>query len=405
MTDYSVFSGTGGHTGLTPPASSVSFASPITVGSQFRVTTGGLYLKGYQYWVADSGGNHGPQKFALWAPDPNGTSNTLISAGTVTSGTFTTGQWNAVLLSTPIPLTPQVTYLAATGFTGNFNETKNFWNTGGSGVAGLSNGPLDMYSDVVGNGGTDAPNFGHVQSGFSTSGGDPAVNTPQSADSSFNCWIDVIVTDQAPAGSVYRAFPNWPVPAETPSTDHTGYTLGMEFSLSQASTLEKIWHYSAPTSTDLPTRCLIWNVGTTSAVSGTDNSSPSWLLPGGGAASAGGGWVYVDYSGSGVTLNASTNYKVSTFHAPAAVNWFAVITHFWDTGPGGSGLTYGPLSLPNNASASPGQNSWNAGSFGYPNTSTSPELDLIDVEVIPQALPYAPRPLFVRQAVNRSASY
>ena len=379
MADYSIFSGSGS-AGLSGPGASVSFGAPITLGSQFEVTSSGLYLKGYKYWVADAGGNHASQKFALWAPNPNTTSFNLISSGTVTaSSSFTAGQWNTVLLSTPIPLTPGVVYLAATGFTGNFNETKNFWNTGGTGVAGLTNGPLTMYSDTSGNGGTNPAPFGHVQSSYSLAGNDPAVNTPGLADSSFNCWVDIIVTDQAPSGATYRAFPNWPAPAATSSTDPTGYTLGMQFSLTQACTLNKIWHFSPSDATDLPTRCLLWNVSGQTAVSGTDNTSPAW------SGAAGSGWVSCDYSSSSITLASGVDYKVSTYHGPGSIKWFGVATSYWSTGAGGSGFTYGPLSIPNNASASPGQNSWNPGSFAYPNTSSSPENDPIDVEVTPAA--------------------
>ena len=67
----------------------------------------------------------------------------------------------------------------------------------------------------------------------------------------------------------------------------------------------------------LPTRCGVWNVTTQLEVSGTDNSSPTWLLPSGSAAAAGAGWVYCDYTSSGVTLSANQNYKAATFHAGA----------------------------------------------------------------------------------------
>ena len=76
------------------------------------------------------------------------------------------------------------------------------------------------------------------------------------------------------------------------------------------------------------------------------------------------------------------NYKVSTFYGGSGTDWFGVTTSFWSTGPGSAGITAGPLSVPDNAAASPGQNSWNAGiTWTYPATSSSPENDWVDVEV------------------------
>ena len=175
----------------------------------------------------------------------------------------------------------------------------------------------------------------------------------------------------------------WPPVAVT--DDQTGYTLGLEFSLSLPCTLSKIWHYSVPSwSTVFPTRCLIWDVAGQTAVPGTDNTSPTWLDPGGGAATPGDGWVYCDYSSSGVTLQPGTNYKVSTFHS-AGPNWFGRTQNVFGSGDiQQSGFTHGPLTIPGDAASSPGQQSLNSVTFGYPNSSgTTPEADWIDVEVTP----------------------
>jgi hypothetical protein len=75
---------------------------------------------------------------------------------------------------------------------------------------------------------------------------------------------------------------------------------------------------------------------------------------------------------------------VSTFHA-AGVTWFGATASVFGNGDlQAAGFTQGPLTIPGNAAAtSPGQQSWNPVTFGYPATSTNPEADWIDVEVTP----------------------
>jgi hypothetical protein len=90
---------------------------------------------------------------------------------------------------------------------------------------------------------------------------------------------------------------------------------------------------------------------------------------------------------------------VSTFTSDNVDPWFLASANWWGGSPGPftSGIAQGPLTTPGNASASPGQNSWNQGiTWTYPATSTNPEFDGIDVEVTP--VPAAPqRPAFAYQ--------
>lgn len=387
MTTYRLMDGASGRPGVgssgtQPPSAGTSYSGDYEAGLAFQVTSGGLWFGGYYWWVPATGGQTGAQKFALWQLT-GGAAGTLVAGGTVTSGTLTAGQWNYVPLATPLLLTPGVAYCAATAFacTTGFPDTKNQFGSTDPYAAGITNGPLMAYSSLTGS--AAVPGDWLAQSPYSTATADPATQLPATNDDDDLLWLDVQVGTTAPSGATYRAFPNMPYPVG--ETAQSGaYTLGMEFSLSQACTLEGIWHYSAPSSAVLPSRCGIWNAGTTAEVAGTDNSSPSWLLPGGGAASAGDGWVYCDYSAAGVTLQASVNYKVSTFYGGSGTDWFGVTTSFWSTGPGSAGITAGPLSVPDNAAASPGQNSWNAGiTWTYPATSSSPENDWVDVEVTP----------------------
>jgi len=376
-----------GSSGTQPPATAVSYSGNYIAGLVFQVTQGGMWFQGYRWWVANSNQDTAAQKFALWnlaAANGSGAASN-IPTGTITSGALTAGQFNTVMLSSPIALTPNTPYLATTGgaLTHGFPDTTNQFGSGNLYTSGITNGPLVAYSSSGGSSPISPGSF--PQQPFTTAGSDPSVTFPNFNNANDLLWIDVIVSDQPPGGVLsYRAWPNLvtPFPSNlTSPTDTTGYTLAFEFSLTQACTLDRIWHYSPPTVTGLPSRCLIWDVATQLAVSGTDNSSPSW------SGAAGSGWVSCDYTSSGVTLNALHAYKVSTFSGPG-VTWFGANADiFGNGGPDSAGFTNGPLVIPNNASASIGQQSWRQVSFGYPNASSDPEADWIDVEVTPAATP------------------
>lgn len=183
-TTYSFF-----YPGTSGPASGVSYGGNITVGLQFKVTATGHSLLGYRWWV-QAGTNPNPtaaQKFALWTWVPSTWS--LVSAGTVTSGTLTTG-WNAVNLGSSVALTNGQLYQVTTGLTGNFNDTNNEFGTGDPYAGGITNGPIFAYSDVAGALFSPA----NVNQGqFGTAGNDPTTAQPLTGDVHSNFWIDVIV--------------------------------------------------------------------------------------------------------------------------------------------------------------------------------------------------------------------
>jgi Domain of unknown function (DUF4082) len=370
-----------GSSGTQPPSSSTSYSGNYLAGLGFYVTSF-TWLQGFWWYVADSSQTHASgQKFCLWQAHDGTDEGALIAGTTVTAGALSTG-WNYIPYATPVALAPNIAYHAQTGLTNNFPATKNQFGTGDPYSAGIANGPLNAYSS--GSGSAKDP-WSNAQMPYSVATADPTAAFASINDADDNLWLDVQVTDTAPSGATYRAWPNMPYPSGA-SAQSVSYTLGMEFSLTEACTLEKIWHYSPPSATLLPSRCGIWDVTSQTEVSGTDNSSPAWLLPGGGAASAGTGWVYCDYSTVGVTLNASQNYKVSTFANAGSSVWFAALANYWTaSGEGLGGFSNGPLSIPDSAHAtSPGQNTWHTGTtWTYPATSTNPESDWIDVEVKP----------------------
>jgi hypothetical protein len=372
MTTYRLFPSANG------PSAATSFSGAFGPGVKFKVTSGGLWLNGFWWWVCSTGGQSASaQKFALW--QVYGSAAGLIVPGaSVTSGALSAG-WNYVALATPVALTAGATYQAVTAFSGAFPLTSSQFASGGTYAAGIVNGPLTAFSDGTG---SNPDPYSNSQCTYQTASTDPAVTFASNADAGYNGWLDVQVSDTAPSGASYRIWPDLPDVLVGVSSDTTGYLLATEFSLSAACALDRIWHYSPSGAASLPTRCSIWNVSTTTEVSGAGNTSPTWLLPGGASASAGGGWVYCDYTSAGVSLSASTSYKVATYHASGS-EWMAVTPSYWSTGAGGPGITNGVITAPDSASATPGQGSYET-TWSYPGLFiTGGENYWVDVEVTP----------------------
>lgn len=158
------------------------------------------------------------------------------------------------------------------------------------------------------------------------------------------------------------------------TADNLGYTMGVQFSVTltggQTATMSGIWFYSATGATVLPATITLWDTTGTLIHSET----PSW------SGAAGSGWVRSSFS-SPPSLTSGTNYVGSVFYGGGS-NWYSTIAHYWDTGAGQNGITNGPLSAPNNAGASHGQDSFNqAVSQQFPNTSFNATNYWMDPEV------------------------
>lgn len=393
------------------PGTGTAYSGNYIAGTMFDVTSGGLWFTGYYWWIAASGQDTAPAggfKFALWQLS-DASLGILVPGSVTTVGSLTAGQWNFVPLSTPLLLTPcagnsyGAVYLAAIGYVAaaGFPSSTHQFGSGNTYSAGITNGPLVAPSSHYTGSTQDAGNaFGWTkpQCPFTTTSADPSSVMPASNDLDDNLWIDVQVSDQAPANASYRTFPNSPafvVPGF--GAQASAYTLGLQFSVSQACQLTRIWHYSPPGSTVLPARCGLWDVNSQTEVAGSDNSSPSW------SGAAGSGWISCTYSG-GPTLTANTPYKVSTFTSDNVHAWFLASAGWWGGSPGPftSGIVHGPLTTPGNAATAQGQNSWNQGiTWTYPatgnlTTGASPENDGVDVEVTPLATVSQP-PAFAYQ--------
>jgi hypothetical protein len=266
--------------------------------------------------------------------------------------------------------------VAATGFTGSFPDTTDQWGNGEPYANGIVSGPLTAYSDSSGS--KPSP-FNTAQSVFSVASDDPTTLMPIYGSSACNFWMDVQIDTNPPTGTSYRLWPGYPTVAGAVASDTTAYTLGTEFQLSAACTLDNIWFYSGSGAAGLPTRCAIWNVSSQTVVAGTDNTSPSW------SGTAGAGWAACAYSG--VTLPAG-DYKVAVFYGGGSP-WYQATNFYWGTGVGANGITAGPITAPGvSSAASPGQCTYHAGSWAYPASFASTgngENYWIDVEVTPSS--------------------
>jgi hypothetical protein len=356
------------------PATAVSYTGPFEAGVVFAVTTGGCWLDGYWWWVCGSGQSTSAQKFALWQTY-NGQQGSVVAGSVVTSGALTAGQWNFVPLAAKLPVAIGATYIATTGFSNGFPDTNNQFGSGQPYGAGIVNGPLTAYSDASGS----LPSPHNNQQGtFSVASTDPTAAMPTYGSSSSNFWIDLQVDTTPPTGTSYRLWPSYPTVTGNIDSDTTGYTLATEFTLSQSCTLDNIWFNSASGAGALPSQCAIWSSSSKNVVAGTNNSSPSW------SGAAGSGWVSCSYSG--VTLPAG-DYRVAVFYGGGSP-WYQTAIGYWTSGGiGAAGITSGPLTAPGeSAASSPGQSSYNKGSWAYPNSydSTTPgENYWVDVEVTP----------------------
>jgi hypothetical protein len=367
------------------PSSAVPHTGDFISGVHFFVT-GEAWFEGYWWWVCESGQSTGPVKCALWQASSSDAA-TLVPGSVVSSDELIAGQWNWIGLDTPLPLSigaagtnvsGAAEYVAAIGCNGAFPDTNSAFGPGDPYSAGIVNGPLSAYSALAG---TLPSPLGIDQGVFTSSGSDPSLVPPLGSDSTNdNFWVDVQVTDVAPRNVSYRLWPGFPTIPPTSNQDNLEQTMGTEFTLSVACTLDNIWFYSPPSAVALPTRCGIWDVASQTVIDGTDNTAPSW------SGAAGSGWVSCAYSG--VTLPAG-DYKVAVY-TPGGTDDFYEETeeYFGGNGPAaGAGIMYGPLTAPNTTNASPpGQSTFQHGGWLYPDTYDT-QFDgqnrWVDVEVTP----------------------
>jgi hypothetical protein len=367
MANYRLWPSTNG------PSAALAFSGPIVMGVNFSVTASSCWFSGYYIWCCNSGQSTAPVKCALLSvvSYQAGVSVT-VPGSVVTSATLIPGTWNYVPLASPVQLALGDTLIAAFGMNNAFPITQNYWTAGGPGVNGITNGPLVAYSDQAFAGGTNGNPAGLSQGLYSIAGNDPTTSYPGSANASYNGWIDVQITDTAPAGYMgsYRLFPNKAGPYPGGQIDNPSqFTLATEIHLSQTCVVNKIWFCSPPqpqypAMTQLPTDVNIWAI-TGNGTTGTSiyhQGSLTWSGP------PGSGFVSVNVSG--LTLPPGS-YKVSVFNGATTIpsGWSIRDLGFWGSGTWGSGpavggITWGPLAAPGDAAVTTTSYVYDAGGAG-----------------------------------------
>ena len=341
MTTYSLFG-----SGL--PAGTAVYSGPFLCGIVFQVTQAGMWFNGYR-WRPVTGGDAGPQKFALYALSSN-TTGVLIPAATVTSGPLTLNQVNSVNLAAPVPLAIGTVYMATTGWTAvnGFPNTNNVFGSGDPHSAGITNGPLMAYGDDTNGGTNGCPWTSWEQGVFSASlGTDPTLAIPNQGSSSADFGMDVLVSTIGPAAfnGPYQLWPNNPAAnAATVADIAVNYIIGTEIDLSQPCSCSAIRYYSPAGVTQLATRAAIWNIATGLEVAAI--AAPSW------SGAAGSGWLQASFASAPVLP--AGKYRVSVYNGNVSIAaWSAkdASTAYWGSGSGANGITWGPISAPPTATA------------------------------------------------------
>lgn len=350
MTNHSLFAGNGPAAGIGPGT------GPFLAGVVIKVTQGGCFLTAYRHWVPATASDTTARKFALWAISGAGT-GVHLPAGDVMSGVLTAGAWNVVPLASPVPLAIGMAYVLATGWNvvGGFPDS----DTGGAGlgaadsfgtgghVNGITSGPLFAFSDQAGGGGLAPEPFGTGQGLFSVAGSDPTAMMPNGVSNSGNFYMDGVISDTTPPGysGTYRLWPNSVVASASTVADSTVTDdVATRVTLSQKFAVSRVWYWSPPGVTQLATAVSIYAV-TGGGLTGTlayNNAAPAW------SGAAGSGWISCPVA---VTLPPGT-YSVGVYNGSAAeATGKDSQLDYWRTGPGGNGITWGPLTAPSLAAA------------------------------------------------------
>ena len=400
MANFSFFTGSG--PGLS------AFAGSFRCGLLWQATSY-CWLTGYRQWVPVGGDTSpvGGYSFALQqlTDASHSLTNVFVPGSSITGVTgLTAGAWNVVNLTTPLAIpanltssTPGPCYAVNSAWTAanGFPDTDSQFGAGQPFAAGITNGPIFAFSDQ----GASAPMpfTSNLHQGlFDTSATSLTVSMPVGGNVSTNFGIDIVVTNTPPVGTSYRLWPNMPYAVNWVLDTANNFTLGVEYKLSQSCTVNNMWFYSPAGVTQLPTDTAIYSQSSQTIVAGSHNASPAW------SGAAGSGWVSAAVTG--VTLPAGS-YRPVVYNAAATPAIFNATTgSYWGSGgPGTNGLTFGPITAPNNATAdTPGQSSYNQGPPGpaFPGTNVGPFTYWVDMEVTPQAVTSTFSPLGARHIIG-----
>ena len=139
----------------------------VELGVRFRSNVAG-YITGIRFYKGSQ--NAGPHSGTLW----NSSGQQLATA---TFSNETVSGWQQVTFATPVPITPNTTYVASYHApVGRYSTSESYFTS-----AGIDNGPLRALRS-----GEDGPNGVYIYSNTTT--------FPTTADKATNYWVDVVFT-------------------------------------------------------------------------------------------------------------------------------------------------------------------------------------------------------------------
>lgn len=348
MTTWNIWPATNG-----PAAATVFGGGSYVAGMMWQVTSAAKWIYGYRAWCCNAGQATTPVKCALWNPlSSTGGDGALIPNSAATSGTLVPGTWNTVLLPAPIPIALGTPYLAAIAYDGNFPFTSAQFGVAQPFANGIVNGPLVAYSDSSLGATVNATPYTLPQGSFTTAVADPVLAMPSVGNTSFNPWVDVIISDVPPAGFTgpLELWPNkYNTSPPTGLDTNQAFNLAVEVDLAQACAIGNLKFWSITGAASLPTRVGIWNIANQQLVA--SNAAPTWLNAlTGAAAVAGGGKIKTTMP---ATVLPPGRYRVSVWNSAGAVAaWSPREFGYFLTGAGSAGITWGPVSSPAQGAAS-----------------------------------------------------
>jgi hypothetical protein len=168
------------------PFTSANDGQPLNLATEFYVTQT-CWATAVLFWRGDTN-VLGPILGRLWRVD-SGTTGSAVPGTDVTFVLNGTG-WQTATFSAPVQLVANQRYRTGIVVPGNFSATAGYWNPGGAGETGFTNGALK------------APSNGPNPDQSGTQGSFIAGATYTYPTSNFqggNYWVDVTVTDVDPA--------------------------------------------------------------------------------------------------------------------------------------------------------------------------------------------------------------
>ena len=176
--------------------------------------------------------------------------------------------------------------------------------------------------------------------------------------------------------TAYTLFGQPATPA-TLAADNANYVMGVQFTVTltagQTADLDGIWFYSPPGAGVRPDLIDLWAVSGAALVT---SQAAAW------SGGAGAGWIFASFTSPPV-LASATAYKAAIRKNDGGVsNFYGLTSLWWSSGPGGSGISSGPLAAPNNAGGDGGQDTFeSSGLNAYPATSFNASNYWVDPQV------------------------